>query len=127
MENKVSSSFAINFTFTSWHILDWLFNEKLNYDNLKYNREDFKIYRNDFLEKCKYLSIVQDISNGSKHAKISFYTPSVKSTKLEYGVYEEGVFEGDKLEVILEDGTRHDFEDIVKKIMSFWNDYFSNN
>src|SRR5579871_2127511 len=71
--DKLSSKFAIRFAMNSWHLVDWCYTEFNAALIVPY--PDIKDYRAWIKTQCPQLGIMQDITNGSKHNQITFYTP----------------------------------------------------
>ena len=126
-KSKSSSYCAINYAMTAWHIIDWLYNEEKESSS---SHIKFDKFREDIVEDCKSLLIMGDIANGTKHAVVTRYKPVIQNSKVKPGLFEqglfaEGLFEGDKLIIELDNGEVVPFESIVIETMNFWKKFFN--
>jgi len=119
----LSSRRAINCAMSAWHLLDWIYWEYYHVSMEKRELMD-KVQR-----ECPAFIILQDITNGSKHYRITYYTSRVASTEHHRGAFSSGFSRGfdiSTLEVIKTDGTRHFYEDIINEAIVYWRLFFKN-
>ena len=124
--DKLSSKFAMRCAMDSWHIVDWLYKE---FNAILINSyPNFNDYRAWVKTQCPQLAIMQDITNGSKHNQITFYTPQVDKTEVHHGAFSSGFsrdFDVSTLDVHMKDGTKIYFEDIIEPVINFWHNHLT--
>lgn len=123
----LSSRFAIRCAITSWSLPDWVYKE---FDAvLKPQYPDFKDYQAAIKAQCPELAIMQDIANGTKHNRITKYTPSVSKAEVHKGDFSSDFssdFDISRLQVLNVDGTTVDFDPAITSVMNFWRDHLIN-
>lgn len=114
-----SSRYALNCAMTSWHLTDWVyheFNYKARFPKLSDFQEDLK-------RQCDSLQIMHDISNGSKHYKLTRHIPKISETEMHEGTFDntfDSTFDISGLEIIMEDGRTLLFIEEIEKTIIFW-------
>jgi hypothetical protein len=121
-KDDTSSRLAINCAMTAWHLSDWIYFE-YKFDKVS------KLF--DFQESikstCPSLQVMHDITNGSKHFKLTKHQPKVAETKLHGGSFDKSFdrsFDISTLDVEMKDGSKKYFEDELQKVINFWTNYF---
>lgn len=125
IQNKLEIRLAKNVANSSWHLVDWVYQENLNTHNYT-NIGDF---RESLYSDCKSLKIMHDIANSSKHMTLSRRKSDVSSSSEYQGDFDPNDFDSDDynvsfLQLTKDDGTSLNFEKELGKVKSFWDDYF---
>jgi hypothetical protein len=153
-QNPLSARHAINAAMTAWHLHEWLWADKLkgNYKEQKRilgevirkkkeqeEQEDDELIR-AMLGRCKELSIMQGICNGSKHfrytAKESLKGDAVAETGVKFArssflgsAYAGHMFPGFKgvpyLSVTTASRTSIGFQSVLDTVLAFWSSIFA--
>lgn len=119
--NEVSSRIALNCAMTSWHLSEWIYNEYKE-TNLSTFSKLFDFHKHIMLE-CPSLQIMQDLSNGTKHTKITLYVPEVQNTEKHKGTFDytfDFSFDRSRLNIELSDGSKTDFSIEIKKCNNYY-------
>ncbi|OJX28854.1 MAG: hypothetical protein BGO86_00180 [Chryseobacterium sp. 36-9] len=123
---ETSSRIALNCAMTAWHLSEWIYNEYRSTKLISFNK--FEFHENIKL-KCPSLQIMQDLSNGTKHTKITKYTPNVTNTEKHEGTFDytfDFTFDTSSLNIELANGTKTEFSVEMQKCIDFYESYFSN-
>jgi hypothetical protein len=122
--DRLSSKAAIRFAMTSWHLLEWAYNEFKSVLVPQYPK------LSDYIKwakaQCPQLAIMQDIANGSKHMQITKRPPVVDKAEVHHGAFSNAfsrVFDISSLDVHMKDGTKTSFEDLVDPVVHFWHNH----
>jgi len=119
-----SSRYALNCAMTAWHLTDWVYHE-FNYKTSFQKLSDFQ----ECLKKqCDSLQIMHDISNGSKHYKLTRHIPKVSETEMHEGTFDDTfdfTFDTSGLEIRMEDGRILLFIDEIEKTIIFWEKFLN--
>ncbi|MFN8437327.1 MAG: hypothetical protein U0V72_06750 [Cytophagales bacterium] len=142
-KNPISARHAINCALTAWHLTDWIYQEhsiiKDNFKDSEKTKEKngiterikisgLKKFQDHLInQKCKELSYMRDISNGSKHCLLrnteikgktlkyignySFKDYSRKDYNVDRFIYEDG------------NGVKQNFEDALLTVIEFWKNF----
>lgn len=127
-KNGTSSRIALNCAMTAWHLTDWFYNEYYSVLSVEFSK--LPIYQEEMKRKCPPLQIMHDITNGTKHYLLKRHTPEIKSTKLHKGSFDHSFdrsFDISTLDIEMNNGKKVYFEDVIKTVVDFWEDYFQNN
>jgi hypothetical protein len=123
-QEPLSSRLAMNFAVNAYHMCEWVWeHEPLVRVNQAYNKPmDFYDAIN---RACPSIPIMRDLTNGSKHTKITRGpAPVVKSTELHEGAFDPQVFSSafdvSALLISMVDGTTRVFLDEATAAMDFW-------
>lgn len=105
----------------AWHVIDWLLVEQ----NPKPKIEDF---RTTLFRRCAELEWIGDIANGAKHRELNRGQSVARVGGT--GIRSEGqetdalgtrtVTSYDPLMLTLDDGTQHNFDDVLDTIIAYW-------
>jgi hypothetical protein len=125
--NEVSSRIAINCAMTAWHLSEWIYNE---YKDTKLTEFSKIIDFHNYIKKeCPALQIMQDLSNGTKHSKITRYNPNVANTDKYEGTFDytfDFTFDRSSLDIELSNGTKTEFSSEIEKCIEFYKSYLEN-
>lgn len=72
---------------------------------------------------------MQDITNGTKHSKLTRHVPAIKDTSLQKGAFSSGFSRGFNILILAlekEDRSIKYLEDEIAKVVSFWQEYYIN-
>ena len=119
LSERSSSDYAINFSITANHLFEWSDSE-----SDKDQKTELKNRRKEIEED---IQIIRDITNGSKHKKITRYIPKLKKAKKHNGAFSSAfsrAFDITVLLVELSDGRELYFEDVAERVFDFWNKFF---
>lgn len=114
---------ALGLSISSWHMVDWIFEEFKNLHN-KSTIEDF---RETLYPNCPSLKLMHDIATVEKHSTLSRPKANIKETRKHTGSFDSSFddsFDTSGLEIELEDGDVLDFAEEIKKVILFWENYF---
>lgn len=122
-KEPLSSRLAINCAMSAWHIIDWIYWE--------YHTNDGSLskFQLKMKNECPSLQTMQDITNGTKHSKLTRHVPTIIDTSLQKGAFSSGFSRGFNISILTlekEDRSIIYFEDEIAKVVSFWQDYFIN-
>lgn len=124
LKDPLSSSKALNCAMSAWHLTDWIYVEYYA------GQVHSKHFKERIKQECFALVILQDITNGSKHCKITYYVPAVKNTELYQGAFSSGFSRGFDIsghEVTTENGNKLFLEDLIKDAIVYWKSFFAKN
>ncbi len=134
MDHRDSARHAMNCAITAHHMHDWVWNDYLKNDEAIRRRMGIEKDKNDFVkwidDHSVWFSMVQEISNGSKHfgRQPPFETRRVTG----YGTGGYGVGPYGVSYLIIdhgEDAGVHQFmnvPDLLEVVVRFWRDFFRN-
>lgn len=117
-----SARHALNCAMTAWHLTEWVYHE-FNLDKTFKKVSDFQ---EDVKKQCSSLVIMHDISNGSKHYKLTRHQPQISDTEKHLGTFDDTFdfsFDTSRLEISMEDGQTLIFYTEIEKVIDFWDDY----
>jgi len=127
-KDKTSSRKALNCAMTAWHLTEWTYNEFFQQFSSQFST--LGLYQQDIKIKCPSLQILQDITYGTKHYKLTRHNPIIKETNIHEGAFSIGYsrdFDISTLDIELDNGTKIYFEDEILKTINFWTDYLQSN
>ncbi|WP_127137427.1 hypothetical protein [Flagellimonas oceanensis] len=119
-----SSRIALNCAMTSWHLTEWIYHEF----GLEEKFPKPKDFQKHIKGLCPSLQIMHDISNGSKHYKLDFHKPKIKSTERKEGVFDntfDFTFDRTILKIVLPNNEVLIFDNELRKTIEFWTEYLS--
>lgn len=123
-KDYTSSRVALNCAMTAWHLSDWVF-----YEFIKKDASELPKFQKELKILCPELQIMQDITHSTKHHTLDRHKPSIDKTGLHEGDFDGDDFSTDfdvpGLEIIKKDGTILYFDEEIKKVIDFWNGYFT--
>lgn len=125
INDQTSSRYALNCAMTAWHLTEWVYHEynyKSKFPKLGDFQESLKL-------KCDSLQIMHDISNGSKHYKLSRHMPKVSDTTVHEGTFDhtfDFTFDTSRLEITMDDGRTLIFTIEIENVINFWDDFLNN-
>lgn len=103
----------------AWSMCDWVYAELRPQLNLK-------AVQNDVKGKCPTLYYIQDLANTIKHRNLRKPELAQLITAEKKGSFSRGFSRGFdivRLELVLKDGRTLWFEDVIKEVLDFWDDY----
>jgi hypothetical protein len=124
--NRLSSRHAVNFAMTAYHMWEWVWAHEAAVNTHPDYPEPKKFY-GAINHACGVFRIMQDVTNGSKHAVITQGRPKVQGAELHEGSFDDtfdSSFDTTGLVVKMVDGTVHDFFDDATVAVKFWRGFF---
>ena len=112
--NDLDEGLARDCAWRAWHLCDYVPRE-LGPNHRFSNLPDLK---NHVKCVCPELAYIQDIWNATKHVEITRYTPQVKTARYHGGAFSRG-FDTSCLEIVLADGQRVYFADVIYRAVEF--------
>jgi len=126
--NRSSSRVALNCAMTAWHLTDWVYHEFGEQLPSTYPKlSDFQSYVKTM---CPSLQIMHYLSNGTKHYLLERHVPKIKNTTFHSGDFSDDFsndFDVDSLNIELKDGRTYSFEDEMRSVVDFWQEYLKVN
>jgi hypothetical protein len=125
--NEVSSRIALNCAMTAWHLSEWIYNEYLETKCAEFAR--LNDFHNFIKTECPSLQIMQDLSNGTKHSKITMYNPEIQNTEKYEGTFDytfDFSFDRSSLDIELSNGTKTEFSFEIEKCIDYYKTFFEN-
>lgn len=109
----------------AWHLCDHVWQAlgpKSSFASLRKIRDHAK-------SSCPELAYLQDICTESKHAVITRYEPRINAARHHIGDFSREDFSSEdfdtsRLEIELRDGHTVPFEDVIRRAVDFWADFF---
>ncbi len=123
INDDLSVQKAKRLAISSWHLVDWTFEEYKpvhNYNNIGE-------YRKSLFFDCPSLKIMHDIATTTKHKLLSRPKADIKNTKEHQGAFSSDFsfdFDISYLELEKNDGTILSFREESEKVKMFWDNYF---
>ena len=116
LQDDLSSRKGVVCAIFGYHLVDWMDNEGQG-------------PKSNFFAACPSLSILRDITNGTKHCIITKYSPSVSQTGQSLGAFQRnmvqrGAFQTEALTVHV-NGTNLKLSDVIMEVHGFWSSYFA--
>jgi len=127
-KDTTNSRTALNCSMTAWHLIEWIYDE-FSY-NTSSNFTKISSFQEHLKSLCPSLKIMQDLTNGTKHSKLTKYKPHVKEARLHEGDFSSDFsrdFDITTLEIELNDGTKKYFEDEARLVVDFWTNFLKAN
>lgn len=119
----LSSRHAMNFAMNAYHMCEWVW----EYEPLvKARYSGSKVFYDTVNGKCPAIPVMRDLTNGSKHTKITKGPPPVvKSTGVRQGFCQATFVQSSfgqvgALVVNMANGTSHKFLDLAVSARDFW-------
>lgn len=124
---EVSSRIALNCAMTAWHLSEWIYNE---YKETEFNEfRRMTDFHNHIKSECPSLQIMQDLSNGTKHSKITMYNSEIQNTEKYEGTFDytfDFTFDRSSLDIQLSNGTKTEFSIEIKECIKYYKKMFEN-
>jgi hypothetical protein len=124
-DDETSAKKACDLATTSWHLIDWAFEDYKSIHNLHSIGE----FRETLYPSCPSLKIMHDLANASKHKNLDRPKANLKNTERQIGAFSREFskeFDTTHLGIELMDGTKLDFEEEIDKVKIFWDNFFIN-
>jgi hypothetical protein len=104
---------AIMACFPAWHIQEWIWYEQHPGENTLGNNE-YQQFQHQLFANCPELRWIRDVADAGKHRELGRRTVEVRAV--------EGTLRlnAPRLTMILDDDTRHDFADVLQRVIKFW-------
>jgi len=119
---------AIQAAWPAWHIIDWLWHEKHPHQDTRNNKE-YMDFIKAHIDSCQQLGWLRDITDATKHCGLGRSNLVVKDTA-GTGLHTEGqifseygnqpITQRDPLKIILDNGTSHDFPEVLGAAIEYW-------
>jgi hypothetical protein len=122
-KDNTSSVKATELSTNAWHLTDWVYEEFKDAQSWT----SLGNFREILYPDCPSLKIMHDITNGSKHSKVSRPKAAIKETRKKPGPFSavfSRQFKQTTLEIELEDGSVLYFIDEIETVLEFWKEYF---
>jgi hypothetical protein len=122
--DSLSPNAAINAAMSSWHLIDWIFNDHSL--GISFNR--IEELRSVLMPRCASLALMHDLANGGKHLNLSRPKEDIVDTQVHHGSFDDSFdssFDVSGLIIELSDGSKLDFETELDLVISFWKDYLT--
>lgn len=120
---------AMNALWTGYHLREWVWEERLENDASR--RAQVGVQSEPDLNakvnaEHPQFKLVRQIANGSKHFKRDPAAPITgKHTGAFSSAFAKKAFNVDHLFIEEADGTRHDVEDVLDALLSYWESFFA--
>ncbi len=88
------------------------------------------VQHNQIKEQCPALGYLQELANVFKHRKLRKPESAILTAAVNTGAFSREFSRGFdivRLELILEDGSRLMFDDVIQEALEFWERYFQEN
>ena len=88
------------------------------------------VRRSQIKKRCPALGYLQELANVFKHRELRPSTPVILAAAVETGTFSRQFsreFDILRLELVLEDGSRLWFEDVIQEALDFWDHFFDEN
>ncbi len=112
---------ANNICTNLWQLSDWIFNNGCT------SFASVCDFRKDLFSKCSDLKVLHDIANASKHFSLTRPKADIKEARKHRGSFNSSfsfAFDISSLDLELDDGTIIHAENMIKKTLDFWKQYF---
>jgi hypothetical protein len=104
---------AIMACFPAWHIQDWIWHQQHPGDGTR-NNNDYQQFQQQLFANCPELQWIRDVADAGKHRGLGRQTVEVREVKGTWPL------NATPLTMTLDDGTRHDFADVLERVIEFW-------
>lgn len=95
----------------AWHVHEWMWHENHPGTETK-GSQDYKTFVDGLVNGCQELGWLRDVGDGGKHRGLGRKTVKVQQAKPRANA--------PSLTIALEDGTTHDFGDVLKRTIDYW-------
>lgn len=118
---------AMNAVWTGYHLLEWIWNERLHGDAVRQARASVR-NEADLRAKVKVehplFEVVRLLANGSKHFERQ---PRDPATGVHRGAFSKGFSKAFDVDYLFVDfaGTRHDIQDVLDGLLSYWENFYT--
>jgi hypothetical protein len=106
---------AIMASFAAWHIQDWIWHQQHPGEDTRRSK-DYQPFQEKLFLDCPELPWIRDVADAGKHRGLGRQKPKVEVREVK-GTRPRNVA---PLIVTLDDGTQHDFADVLGRVIEFW-------
>jgi hypothetical protein len=106
---------AIIASLLAWHIQDWIWHEKHPGGETR-NSKDYQPFQEKLFLDCPELQWIRDVADAGKHRGLGRQKPKVEVREVK-GTWPRNAT---PLTMTLDDGTQHDFADVLERVIEFW-------
>jgi hypothetical protein len=106
---------AIMASFPAWHIQDWIWHDQHPGEDTR-NSKDYQPFQEKLLLDCPELQWIRDVADAGKHRGLGRKKPKVEVREVK-GTWPRNAT---PLTMTLDDGTQHDFADVLERVIEFW-------
>jgi hypothetical protein len=104
---------AIMACFPAWHIQGWIWHQQHPGEDTR-NNSDYQQFQQRLFANCPELQWIRDVADAGKHRGLGRQTVEVREVKGTWPL------NATPLTMTLDDGTRHDFADVLERVIEFW-------
>ena len=132
MADLDSARHAMNFAITAHHLHEWVWNDYLKDDAAILSRMNIRTEKREFMRwidtQSPWFSMVQEISNGSKHfGRRSALNPQLVNDYVSPGYVEPGYLESHfEIDSGSADVVNMPLSQLFEAVVRFWRDFFRN-
>lgn len=106
---------AIMASFAAWHIQEWIWHEQRPGEDTRRSK-DYQSFQKKLFLDCPELQWIRDIADAAKHRGLGRQEPKVEVREVKRTWPRNAAL----LTVTLDDGTQHDFADVMASVIEFW-------
>lgn len=106
---------AIIASFPAWHIQDWIWHDQHPGEDTR-NSKDYQPFQEQLFLDCPDLQWIRDVADAGKHRGLGRQKPKVEVREVK-GMWPRNTT---PLTMTLDDGTQHDFADVLERVIEFW-------
>jgi hypothetical protein len=106
---------AIIASFPAWHIQDWIWHDQHPGEDT-HNSKDYRPFQEKLFLDCPELQWIRDVADAGKHRGLGRQKPKVEVREVK-GTWPHNAT---PLTITLDDGTQHDFADVLEHVIEFW-------
>ena len=106
---------AIMASFPAWHIHDWIWHDQHPGEDTR-NNKDYQPFQEKLFLDCPELQWIRDVADAGKHRGLGRQKPKVEVREVK-GTWPRNAT---PLTMTLDNGTQHDFADVLERVIEFW-------
>jgi hypothetical protein len=104
---------AIMACFPAWHIQDWIWHQQHPGQDTR-NNNDYQLFQQQLFADCSELQWIRDVADAGKHRGLGRQSVEVREVKGTWPL------NATSWTITLDDGTQHDFADVLERVIAFW-------
>jgi len=104
---------AIMAAFAAWHIQDWIWHQQHPGEDTR-NNKDYQLFQQQLFASCPELPWIHDVADAGKHRGLGRQSVEVRAVKSTWPR------NATPLTMTLDDGTQHDFADVLSRVIQYW-------
>jgi hypothetical protein len=105
---------AIPASLLAWHIQEWIWHDEHPGEDTR--SKDYQPFQEKLFLDCPELQWIRDVADASKHRGLGRQKPKVEVREVK-GTWPHNAT---PFTMRLDDGTRHDFADVLQRVIEFW-------